>query len=49
MPKTYSEEFKQMLYQKYKSGETISSLCKAYDVSRSSLYNWFSDMKPIVK
>ena len=49
MPKIYSEEFKQILYQKYKSGETISSLCKAYDVSRSSLYNWFSDMKPIVK
>ncbi|WP_077532698.1 transposase [Massiliimalia massiliensis] len=49
MPKTYSEEFKQMLYQKYKSGETISSHCKAYDVSRISLYNWFSDMKPIVK
>lgn len=49
MPKTYSDEFKQMLYQKYKSGESISNLCKSYNVSRSSLYNWFSDMKPIVK
>ena len=49
MPKTYSDEFKQMLYQKYKSGESISNLCKSYNVSRSSLYNRFSDMKPIVK
>lgn len=40
MPKFFSEDYKKQLVDYYNAGESVQSICKNNNVSKSSLYNW---------
>ena len=40
MRKNYSEEQKMEILSRYRSGETLSSICKNTGISKSTLYQW---------
>jgi transposase-like protein len=40
MRKSYSDEQKKEIVSRYRSGETLSSICKNTGISKSTLYQW---------
>ena len=40
MRKNYSEEQKKEILSRYRSGETLSSICKNTGIYKSTLYQW---------
>ena len=42
MRKNYSEEQKKEILSRYRSGETLSSICKNTGISKSTLYSWLN-------
>jgi transposase len=40
MSKRYEENFKITIVELYDSGQTVSSLCKEYELNSTTLYKW---------
>lgn len=45
--KRYTEEFKSMIVELYKSGKSISDICSEYGLTRGTVYLWTKDNKEI--
>jgi transposase len=43
----YNEEFKKQILQLYEMGKTVSELCDEYGLSRTTIYKWIKNNKPI--
>jgi transposase len=45
--RTFSEELKRKIVKEFESGKVrISELCRAYDISDTSIYNWVKKYSP---
>ena len=43
----YNEEFKKQILQLYEMGKSVSELCGEYGLSRTTIYKWIKNNKPI--
>lgn len=43
----YSNEQREIMLQQYQNGKTIKEICAEYHVSKSSLYNWIRQDRPV--
>lgn len=44
--KTYTDEYKKMIIEVYKTGKPIKEICEEYGVSTASLNNWINQAQP---
>ena len=44
--KRYTEDFKQMIIEVYKTGKPVKEICEEYGVSHSTVNNWTKSIQP---
>lgn len=44
--KRYTDDFKQMIIEVYKTGKPIKEICEEYGVSHSTVNNWTKSIQP---
>ena len=47
MPTKHSQGTKEICYQEYRSGKTIAQLSCKYGISKSTLYRWIDEFRPV--
>ncbi len=47
MKNTYTEETKKKIVAAYKSGESVTSLSRNYDLSRTAIYSWIKSFEKL--